>query len=142
MRLLYESLTDFSEGRSLLAIFKLATSVEILCDRTFERYLEMKGIPKELRGALVRSGRSWNARFDRAARIMPEHIELSEIREFRDSKKVFDETVRQFRDSFAHNDQATATYQDAKRSFNSSVPIFWALDRLQEAMTKKSTELR
>lgn len=129
-RLLYESLTDFSEHKYSMAIFKLATSLEIACDRTFETYLERKGVPVSLVQRLLRSGRNWEVRMGRLGDITPTFLEANELEAFQTASKTFLETVRVHRNAFAHDDPDKLDHKDASEAFATCFPILWGVERI------------
>lgn len=130
MRLLYESLRDYSEHNWSIAIFKLATSLEIACEKTVEAYLNEQGVATPLIQRLSRSGRSWEARLGRLSDIAPAFLGSLEVDAFEKSVKCSVKTIRSYRNSFAHDDPVTADYYAASEAFKTSFPLFWGMERI------------
>lgn len=129
--LLYESLTDFSEQRYALAIFKLATSAELLCDRVFELYMEKKGVTEGLTKRLLGAGRYWDARFSRTLEVCGDYLSADEMTELGSLRGPFQLAVRNFRNSFAHDTSEPPKHKDVVRAFEAAFPLFWHLDKVR-----------
>jgi len=129
-RLFYESLTDYSEHKYGLAIFKLATSLEIACEKTIEIYLKKKDVSSSLVQRLLKSGRNWDTRMGRLSDIAPIFLEPSEWEAFEKATKDSVMTVRSYRNAFAHDDPVTANYTDASEAFTTCFPLFWGIERI------------
>lgn len=129
VRLLYESLTDYSEKNHGIAIFKLATSLEIACENAIETYLNEKGVSPRLAQRLLRSGRSWDARLGRLCDVASTYLGPVELEAFEKSAKDSVRTIRDYRNAFAHDDPATADYKAAAEAFVTAFPIFWGVER-------------
>ena len=129
VRLLYESLGDYSEKNHGIAIFKLATSLEIACENAVETYLNGKGVSPRLGQRLLRSGRNWDARLGRLCDIAATYLEPVELQAFEKSVKDSVKTIRDYRNAFAHDDPATADYKAATEAFVTAFSIFWAIER-------------
>lgn len=136
VRLLYESLTDYSEKRHSIAIFKLATSLEIACEKTIEVYLGRKGVAPSLIQRLLQSGRSWDARLRRLRDIAPIYLEPVELEALERSAKDSVKTIRAYRNAFAHDDPTTADYRAAEEAFKTSFPLLWGIDRILTASSE------
>jgi hypothetical protein len=132
-RLLYDSLADLSEQRYAMAVFKLATSVEILCERTFEKYLEGKTISAPVIRKLLRSGRSWDSKFGRIQELAPPYLDSDELVEFQAAGNEF-RTVRELRNSFAHDAPQAPAHADATNSFQVAFSLIWAMDRINGSL--------
>lgn len=132
-RLLYESLTDLSRQRNGLAVFKLATSAEILCDRLFERYLTTKSVPKSVQETV--SGRIffWPDRVKRTQSLIETVIDTNTSKLFGKAAESF-KYVRNQRNKFAHDDPNPIKTEQAELSFRKSIDLFWYLDKLRAAI--------
>lgn len=130
VRLLYESLTDFSEKNHGIAIFKLATSLEIACEKAVEAYLNEKNVAPSLVERLSRSGRNWDARLGRLSDIAPTFLSSMELDTFKKAMNDSPKTIRHYRNSFAHDDPITADYHVADEAFRTAFPLFWGLDKI------------
>ncbi len=129
-RLLYESLGDYSEHRYTMAVFKLATSLEIACDRSLEVYLNGKSIPPSLTRRMLNSGRNWHTRLGRVREILPTLLTKNELDAFDEAAKVYLDTVRTHRNAFAHDDPDSLDHGTASKAFKTSFPILWAIERI------------
>jgi hypothetical protein len=129
VRLLYESLGDYSEKNHGIAIFKLATSLEIACNNAVETYLNGKGVSPRLGQRLLRSGRSWDTRLGRLCDIAATYLGPVELEAFEKSAKNSVKTIRDYRNAFAHDDPTTADYKAATEAFVTAFPIVWAIER-------------
>lgn len=130
MRLLYESLRDYSEHNYGIAIFKLATSLEIACEKTVEAYLDRQGVSTPLIQRLSKSGRSWEAHLGRLSDIAPAFLGSLEIKAFEKSAKDSVKIIRKYRNSFAHDDPVTADHHAASEAFRTSFSLFWGIERI------------
>lgn len=131
--LLYESLTDFSEQRYALAIFKLATSAELLCDRVFELYMTGKGIPDHLTERI--SGRNWDARIGRVFEISEGYLSDDEVADLKDANGPFKSAVRERRNAYAHDAPEPLEHQEAANAFAAAFPLFWHLDHVKDRVS-------
>lgn len=130
VRLLYESLRDHSEHNWSIAIFKLATSLEIACEKAVESYLNGKTVAPSLVDRLSRGGRSWDARLGRLSDIAPAFLGPMELEAFKRAAKDSVKSIRSYRNSFAHDDPTTPDYHAADQAFKTSFPLFWGIDRI------------
>lgn len=131
-RLLYESLTDYSEHKYGLAIFKLATSLEIACEKAIEMYLKKKDVSLPLVQRFLKSGRNWDGRVGRLCDIAPSFLESSELAAFETAVKDSVSKVRSYRNAFAHDDPITVDYHASSEAFRACFPIFWGIERIPE----------
>jgi hypothetical protein len=129
-RLLYESLTDYSEKNYGISIFKLATSLEIACEKTIEAYLNKKEVSSSLVQRLLKSGRNWEAQLGRLRDIASAYLGQVELEAFEKSAKDSVRTIRNYRNAFAHDDPITADYNAATEALVTSFPIFWGIERI------------
>ncbi|MEO6307911.1 MAG: hypothetical protein ABIO96_02165 [Nitrospiraceae bacterium] len=129
-RLLYESLTDYSEKNYGISVFKLATSLEIACEKTIEAYLSKKEVSSSLVQRLLRSGRNWDARMGRICDIAPTFLGVTELEALEKAAKDSLTTIRPYRNAFAHDDPSTPDYHAASEAFTTSFPIFWGIERI------------
>lgn len=129
-RLLYESLTDYSEHKYSLAIFKLATSLEIACEKTIEIYLKEKDVSSSLVQRLLKSGRNWDTRMGRLCDIAPNFLDASELEAFEKAGKDSVKTVRGHRNAFAHDDPVNPDHAAASEAFTTCFPLFWGIERI------------
>lgn len=129
-RLLYESLTDYSEHKYSLAIFKLATSLEIACDKAIEMYLKKRDVSSSLTQRFLKSGRNWESRIGRLCDIAPNFLEASELEVFKKSVKDSKEAIRDPRNAFAHDDPVTVDYHAVSEAFTTCFPILWGIERI------------
>ncbi|MGE0471813.1 MAG: hypothetical protein AB7L09_16320 [Nitrospira sp.] len=132
-RLLYESLTEYSMHRYSVAIFKLATSLEIACERATEAYLASKGVGISLIQLILRDARNWPARLGRIREIVPVYLSPIELEAFEKSARLSEEKVRRYRNAFAHDDPATPDHRAAEEAFKTSFPLLWGIDRMLTA---------
>lgn len=132
VRLLYESLTDYSEHRYAMAVFKLATSVEIACDRTLEIYLGDKLVQPSLIQHLLNSSRNWHARMNRVRDLASFFLQHDELEAFQEAATKFLETVRKYRNAFAHDDPDVLDHDQASDAFEICFPLFWGIERIIE----------
>lgn len=136
VRLLYESLTDYSKKNHGIAIFKLATSLEIAYAKTIEVYLTRKGVPPSLLQRLLKSGRSnWKNCLNLVRDIAPDYLDKVELEAFENSAKTSEETIRSYRNAFAHDDPTTVDYRAAEEAFKTSFPLLSGVDRILSAAT-------
>ena len=117
VRLLYESLKDYSGKSWSIAIFKLATSLEIACEKAI-------GVSPSLIQRWLRSGRNWDARLGRLCDVAPVYLGPMELEALANSVRDSVRSIRDYRNAFAHDDPITADYQAATEAFMTSFPIF------------------
>lgn len=130
MRLLYDGLTDFSSQQYALALFKLATSMEIGCDQVVRRYLERQGLRASMIDRLLRNSRSWSERFSRFREVSSEFLSERESEVLSKSSEVIDRTLRSHRNAFAHDDPVLPNHRQASEAFHASFPLIWAVDKV------------
>ena len=133
VRLLYESLTDYSEQKHSLAIFKLATSLEIACEKAIEMYLKKKDVSLSLVQRFLKSGRNWDGRIGRLCDIAPSFLGSSELAALETAVKDSASKVRSYRNAFAHDDPVTVDYYASSEAFKACFPIFWGIERIRES---------
>ena len=136
VRLLYESLGDYSEKNHGTAIFKLATSLEIACENAVEAYLKGKAVAPNLVDRLSRSGRSWDARLGRLSEVVPAFLSTLEMEAFQKAASDSIKSIRKYRNSFAHDDPITPDYHAADEAFKTAFPLFWGIDRILSAASE------
>lgn len=133
VRLLYESLTDYSEHDYSLAVFKLCASLEIGCDKALEAYLHSKLVPIKMVTRFRSSGRNWDTRLSRLVDMSDDTLDSTEAREIAAACDEFKQTVRHYRNAFAHDDPAPLDHDRASNAFSTSFPLLWALEKILEA---------
>lgn len=133
-KILYEGLTDFSEQRAQPALFKLAQSLELYCDRLIYVYLTKKLVKEALTEQLFKSGRNWAARRDRILSIAPDYIGGTELEGFKKSMSGFYEKIRPLRNSYAHEGLGEIKMDIVKEAYELSFPILWGLERMRQAL--------
>lgn len=136
VRLLYERLGDYSEKNHSTAIFKLATSLEIACENAVETYLNGKAVAPNLVNRLSRSGRSWDARLGRLSDIVPAFLGPLEMEAFQKAATDSKKSIRNYRNSFAHDDPIMPDYRAAAEAFKTAFPLFWGIDRILSAASE------
>lgn len=133
--LLFESLTDYSEMRVSLAVFKLATALQLATDRTLEMYLNSRSVDANLSRKLLKGTRQWHARIGGLSDLAEIVLDDEERAAFGTAAKGFLEEVRVQRNQFAHDHPDELTYDEATRAFETCFPLFWGIDRIQDTMT-------
>ena len=76
------------------------------------------------------SGRSWETRLGRLSDIAPAFLGSLELEAFEKSAKDSVKTIRNYRNSFAHDDPITADYHAASEAFKTSFPLFWGIEQI------------
>lgn len=127
-------MTDFSEQRAQPALFKLAQSLELYCDRLIYVYLTKKLVKEALTEQLFKSGRNWAARRDRILSIAPDYIGGTELEGFKKSMSGFYEKIRPLRNSYAHEGLGEIKMDIMKEAYELSFPILWGLERMRQAL--------
>lgn len=132
-RLFYESLTDFSEHRHSPSIFKLATSIEICADRTYDAYLKHHGLPDADRKRIV-PARHWDTRAGRIKDMAGAMLDAQAASRLTSSLPQFKKDVREPRNAFAHDFAPAASHDENSGAYRSAFDILWALDLLREKL--------
>lgn len=136
MRLLYESLQDYSENKYSLAVFKLATSLEIACEKATEAYLNERVVSPSVIKRILRGTRGWDGRLGHLEDIAPIYLRLPELDAFKKAAKNSVKSIRDGRNAFAHDDPDTADHNVATQAFITSFPIFWLIERVLESCSR------
>jgi hypothetical protein len=130
-KLLYESLADLAERRYAIATFKLATSVEIACERAIERYVRQCGVPEGLTDKLMSGGKNWHARMARMREIAKSILQPQEFSIFLTAADQFLTQVRVLRNAFAHDQLQDLGSDDVKEAHRICFPILWCVDKVE-----------
>ena len=133
-RLLYDGLHDFAERRNLLAIFKLATSVELYADLVFEKYLIKKSISPRLSNRLRGSARTWPARAARVADLALSLLTDQEAKQYEVARPGYKKLVREPRNLFAHGHTEEVTEEATSNAYGAAFDILWTINKIEKAV--------
>lgn len=133
-RLLYESLSDLSELRWDLSVFKLETAVHLYADLIFESYLAQK-LDRRVARQILRRLRSWD---DREKSI--KYIYLAELdggieNQIDEIFGGYKKHVKEPRNSLAHDKPKPIHPDRAHDAFKAAFEVLWMLDELDKVLS-------
>lgn len=133
-RILYDSLSDLSLHRWDVAIFKLATAIELFADAIFDGYLVSKTVPDHLRKRIVRSARNWDSKLERVLDVLAAMDGSATSDKITGIvKSQFAKKVRSPRNDFAHGDPEYIGPDEAHDAFKAAFDLIWTFDHLAAA---------